>query len=121
METLGKVMATRAEIAAWAKDTQRRVAAGKIDLRDWGVLMNNCWDQDFPASVLEVLAAAAEPRPEPNDDAAFRAGRELLIAGGEKAIDMIASGNFYEDYDASTEALGDLRSLLDAVKDTLLK
>jgi hypothetical protein len=53
------------------------------------------------------------------DDPAFRAGRQLLIEGGEKAIDMIESGHFYEDHDASTEALGDLRSLLDVVKDTL--
>jgi hypothetical protein len=52
-------------------------------------------------------------------DPAFRAGRELLIAAGEKAIDMIESGMFYQDHDASTEALGDLRSLLDVVKDTL--
>jgi hypothetical protein len=68
---------------------------------------------------LEVLVAAATPQPELKDDPSFRHGRQLLIEGGEKAIDMIASGNFYEDYDASTEALGDLRSLLDVVKDTL--
>lgn len=108
-----------AEIATWAKDTQRRVAAGEIDLRDWGALMNNRWDQDFPAAVLEVLAASATTHPEHGDEPAFRAGRELLIEGGEKAIDMIESGNFYQDFDASTEALGDLRSLLDVVKDTL--
>jgi hypothetical protein len=68
---------------------------------------------------LEALVAAAKPQPELKDDPAFRAGRELLIEGGEKAIDMILSGKFYEDYDASSEALGDLRSLLDVVKDTL--
>lgn len=69
----------------------------------------------------EEQSPAEGPAPEPDlkDDPAFRAGRELLIEGGEKAIDMIASGNFYEDHDASTAALGDLRSLLDVVKDTL--
>jgi hypothetical protein len=112
-------MTDRSQIAAWAKDTQRHVAAGEIDLRDWGALMNNRWDQDFPAAVLEALADPAKPQPELKDDPAFRAGRELLIEGGEKAIDIIASGMFYEDHDASTEALGDLRSLLAVVKDTL--
>jgi hypothetical protein len=61
-----------------------------------------------------------QPSPPPVEaDPAFIAGRRLLIEGGKKAIDMIASGNFYEDYDASTEALGDLRSLLAVVEDTL--
>jgi hypothetical protein len=106
------------DIAAWARETQRRVAAGEIDLRDWGVLINDRFDQDFPAAVLEALAGPV-PQPELKDDPAFRAGRQLLIEGGEKAIDMILSGNFYEDYDASSEALGDLRSLLEVVKDTL--
>lgn len=59
------------------------------------------------------------PEPDLKDDPAFRAGRELLIQKGEEAIDIIASGHFYEDHDASTAALGDLRSLLDVVKDTL--
>jgi hypothetical protein len=54
------------------------------------------------------------------DDSAFTAGRRLLIEGGEKAIDMIESGTLYQDHDASTEALGDLRSLLAIVKETVL-
>jgi hypothetical protein len=64
---------------------------------------------------------AEGPRPGDKEplDPAFRLGRELLIQKGEEAIEMIASGRFYEDHDASTEALGELRSLLDVVKDTI--
>lgn len=70
-------------------------------------------------AVLETLVGRNTANLQLKDNPAFRAGRELLIEGGEKAIDMIESGHFYEDHDASTEALGDLRNLLGVVKDTL--
>lgn len=78
---------------------------------------NALWDAMAIRQLLIDLEAT--PQPELKDDPSFRAGRQLLIEGGEKAIDMIASGTFYEDHDASTEALGDLRSLLAVVKETI--
>lgn len=81
-----------------------------------GAIQHNAlWD----AIAIRQLVIDMESPQAPKDNSAFRAGRQLLIEGGEKAIDMLESGNFYEDFDASSAALGDIRSLLAIVKETL--
>lgn len=44
------------------REVQRKVAAGEIDLRDIGKLLDGKFDQDFPAEILRLAALSARVR-----------------------------------------------------------